>query len=68
MATGPGRYDHLATYCREKAEAEAVIVIIIGGNLGSGFSVQTDATGVALPRLLRNVADEIERDLGGKGG
>ena len=62
MATGPGKYDDLATLCRKRADAACVIVIVMGGTKGDGFSVQTidPAIALRLPRLLRIVADEIE--------
>jgi hypothetical protein len=61
MALGPGRYDELATYVREQAQARAVVVIIIGGDKGGGFSVQAEAGLVLpLPALLRSIADRIE--------
>jgi hypothetical protein len=61
-AVGPGKYDDLATIVRERADAEAVIVIVFSGNLGSGFSVQTRGEDIArtLPAILRNLADGIE--------
>jgi len=39
-------------------------VIVFGGRLGSGFSVQA-AFGqtLQLPRLLRDLAEQIERDI-----
>lgn len=62
MPSGPGKYDELTTYVREQANARGVIVIVFGGDKGSGFSVQADAaTTLLLPTLLRNMADEIER-------
>lgn len=64
MAVGPGKYDDLATYVREKAEAKGVVLIVIGGPEGPGFSVQGDlATMVMLPSMLRAMADQIEADL-----
>lgn len=65
MAIGPGKYDHLATYVREQAQAEAVILIVVGGDRGGGFSVQAHSLDItaSLPALLRHIADEIEADL-----
>jgi hypothetical protein len=47
MALGPGKYDDLCTYVREQVgitneTGGGVAVIVIGGNKGSGFSVQAD--------------------------
>jgi len=64
MATGPGKYDELATQVREQAEAQGVILMVLDGKDGSGFSVQADmATTMALPELLENVAKQIRNDL-----
>lgn len=62
MAMGPGKYDELATYVREKSEADAVIVIVRGGNQGDSFCVQANRPDfvVKLPRLLREMADQLE--------
>ena len=63
MARGPGKYDDLATLVRTRAKAEGVIVIVIGGSKGGGFSVQASAQVTAkLPELLRMIADDVERD------
>jgi hypothetical protein len=66
MALGPGKYDDLATCARERAEAEGVVLVILGGKAGAGFSVQANAiVTLALPGLLRRLADDIERDMKG---
>jgi hypothetical protein len=60
---GPGKYDDICTAAREAANARAAVVIIFGGNKGPGFSVQGDVESlVLLPRILRNLADDIEKD------
>jgi hypothetical protein len=64
MALGPGKYDRLATIVREESGADAVIVLVLGGKMGSGFSVQSrgvDLTAM-LPGMLRKIADDIEKD------
>jgi hypothetical protein len=69
MPIGPGKYDPLATYVRVKAAAEAVALIVINGNQGSGFSVQSThrfLDGGTLVKLLRDMADQIEETLPGK--
>lgn len=64
MTAGPGKYDDLATYVREQAQARGVVVIVIEGDKGSGFSVQTTGTFVIrLPTLLRSIADTLDEDL-----
>jgi len=68
MARGPGKYDNLATLVRTRAKAEGVIVIVIGGSKGGGFSVQaTGEVTAKLPELLRIMADDIERDCDARG-
>ena len=68
MARGPGKYDDLATLVRARAKAEGVIVIVIGGSKGGGFSVQATAqVSAELPGLLRKLADDIERDCDARG-
>jgi len=65
MAIGPGKYDDLATYVREHACAEAVVIAVFNGYRGSGFSVQRPLGAVlSVPRLLRTLADLIELDGG----
>jgi len=67
MALGPGKYDDLCTYVREQVgvgedAGGGVMVIVIGGKRGNGFSCQADlVTTAGLPQLLRKIADEIER-------
>ena len=67
MAIGPGKDDALATGVREATAAGGVILIVIDGTEGGGFSVQaTAAVTLRLPALLRNLADAIEEDLRGE--
>ena len=64
MAQGPGKYDDLCTYVRENTEARAVVVIVLGGNNGSGFSVQAHGDVVLeVAQLLRSVADQMDADV-----
>jgi len=66
MAKGPGKYDDLATYVMEETDADVVLVVVLNGSRGSGFSVQALAGGtLLLPALLRMIADNIERDTQG---
>jgi hypothetical protein len=61
MALGPGKYDAVCTVALEAAKAEGVLLIVLGGQFGSGFSVQASPEVLAvLPLLLRQAADEIE--------
>jgi hypothetical protein len=59
-----GKYDDLCTLARESAKARGVILIVIGGLRGEGFSVQTTDPRVliALPKILRGVASDIEKE------
>lgn len=62
MAQGPGKYDDLCTLVRERAQAQGVILLVLGGHHGEGFSVQCLPTLIAaIPVLLRDLATEIER-------
>jgi hypothetical protein len=63
MPLGPGTYDDITTDVRERVGGE-VALLVINGAKGSGFSVQaTLATTVALPAMLRSMADQIEAGL-----
>ena len=64
MAQGPGKYDDVATMALSATRAQAVIVVVIGGDRGSGFSVQAlEGVVLDLPKILRSMADQIEQDL-----
>jgi hypothetical protein len=66
MATGPGKYDDLCTYVREQTGG-SVILIVVDGNRGAGFSCQADLkAALILPDMLEHVAASIRRDM--KGG
>lgn len=61
MAFGPGKYDDLATEARTKAKAEGVVLIIINGHLGGGFSAQlSPMMTLSLPDILRDIAKQID--------
>lgn len=58
---GPGKYDNETTNARLETGAIGIVLIVLNGRLGSGFSVQAPpALAVQLPFMLRNMADEIE--------
>lgn len=64
MPEGPGKYDHLCAEVRGKAKAAGVILIVIEGEHGNGFSAQLpEDLMFATPQALRQVADEMEKDL-----
>jgi hypothetical protein len=66
MTEGPGKYDDIATIVRIMTESKAVIVIVFDGIFGSSFAVQAEGETIALniPVILRDLADEIEKDMG----
>lgn len=72
MALGPGKYDDLCSYVAEQtgitisANGGGVIVIVLGGNRGNGFSCQADLkTTLLLPDLLEHIAAQIRGDVKG---
>ncbi len=66
MPVGPGRYDQETTRVRESLQAAGVILIVIEGKHGSGFSCQAPAgTVLTVPELLEDVARKIRGDLVG---
>ena len=65
---GPGKYDDLAAYAHEAANAATAIVIILNGNKGSGVSVKTTAIEPRdIPDLLHYFADALEEANAGDG-
>jgi hypothetical protein len=59
----PGKYDAECTILRESTKARGAIAIVFEGTKGNGFSIQADLlTLLRLPEILRNVADDIEKD------
>jgi len=54
----PGKYDDICAMVREATGAEGVIIAIVRGNLGSGFSVQ------ATPDVLHSLPDALEMVVG----
>lgn len=62
MTLGPGKYDDLCTMVREKAKAAGVLLIVLGGEKGPGFSCQADIkTTMELPDLLEYIAKQIRQ-------
>ena len=68
MPMGPGIYDDVATRLREELQAEGVVVLIINGNKGNGFSAQvTGEHLLSVSGILRGAADEFDQAIfGGK--
>jgi hypothetical protein len=69
MALGPGKYDDACTRVREEigladGDRGGVIVIVIGGHHGNGFSCQADLeTTLALPAILEDIARKMRDDV-----
>lgn len=64
MALGGGKYDKECTEVRDKTRADGVVLMVLNGSLGSGFSAQLNlADMMRVPSLLREVADSIEQDM-----
>lgn len=61
---GPGKYDDLCAHVRQQAKARGVILIVIEGEHGNGFSAQLPAElGGTIPAALVAVAHEMAKDL-----
>ena len=64
-----GNYDEEAAKVLVFTQSKAVVLIVMGGAKGSGFSVaglaRSPADGVIpkLPEILRHMADQIEGDI-----
>jgi hypothetical protein len=69
MPAGGGKYDAEMKTVMAATGGEVVCVIVIEGNRGSGFAVgcNTPERLLGLPRILRDMADSIDRDLEGDG-
>lgn len=63
MPLGPGKYDDVCTLVREQTAALGVIVMVINGKHGHGFSVQADPMTLAgLPEILEDIARQLRND------
>ena len=64
MPIGPGRFDLLCTYVREKTGAKAAaVVVVLGPEDGGGFSVQCPPELYrAMSGIFRSVADQIDSE------
>lgn len=63
-----GKYDDIATTARDAAGADLVAVLVIGGNKGSGFTVQTNSARLVsiLPDALEGMAAQIREEMKAK--
>ncbi len=62
-----GRYDEECVAVHLATEAETVILIVIGGKDGMGFSVTSTDPKISaqIPGILRQMADTVELKEGG---
>ena len=69
MATGPGKYDDMVSMVRQQigmTDSGGVVLIVVGGERGPGFSCQADLqTTLLLPDLLELVAKQMRKDIAG---
>lgn len=68
MPIGPGKYDDEATTVREQTDASGIILVVLEGRKGTGFSVQAPGHVLfTLPEILRALADQIDEDITPRG-
>ena len=61
---GPGKYDYECTFVLEHTQAEGVVVLVLNGERGTGFSVQAPLhVHLVLPDLLENMARQIRQSV-----
>ena len=63
---GAGKYGKAALEAMVATRADTLMLIVLNGHSGSGFSFAHSGTAPQLervPAILREVADSIERDL-----
>ena len=57
----PGKYDEACEKAAEEVDAEGLLLIVINGNKGHGFSCSLTLKLIpAVPKILRAVADMLE--------
>jgi len=60
---GQGKYDLECEHVRKVTGAQGVLVLVLGGDKGSGFSAQVPAIALGMiPGFLREMAGLIEQD------
>lgn len=65
---GPGKYDAECSTAQKATNASSVILIVLGGDRGDGFSVQATPDVIwAMPDMLREIAKQLEIDIPGIG-
>jgi hypothetical protein len=69
MPTGPGKYDAEASLVQMRTNAQGVLLIVLEGDKGDGFSIASfdiQATlqiTLSLPKLLREMANQIDAEI-----
>ena len=63
--TGEGKYGRQANLILNALDAEVVLLVVVGGKLGSGFSVtcRSPSSLLSFRRHLLDIADNIESQL-----
>jgi hypothetical protein len=60
---GPGKYDDACSAAWTATEAEGVLLIVINGNQGSGFSARASVRVLRdVPKILHSIADQLAAD------
>ena len=65
MPRGPGKYDDICTQVRKASGAQGVVLMIVDGTHGHGFSIQVATRDIQheIAGMLRQAADQIEADV-----
>lgn len=62
IGSAQGKYDEECTFMREHTRAEGVVLVVLNGERGTGFSVQGPMhVHAALPDVLEHIAREIRK-------
>lgn len=61
MPEGAGKYDDLCVDVLTKTNAECVVVMVVNGNRGNGFSVNSVNHKIVfeIPEMLEHMAEQI---------
>jgi pyrroline-5-carboxylate reductase len=64
MPIGPGKYDDICEKIREETNAQGIVVAIIEGNKGTGFSCKVEKNLLRfMPSFLKQMAEGMEKDV-----
>jgi hypothetical protein len=65
MPIGPGKYDDICSKIRQEVNAKGVVLLILGGDKGDGFSCQAEKHLLECLRLcLEQSAEAMKQDIG----